>query len=59
MTGSTGELETFKKGVVLVEINGAQILDADDVSQNLYSGINRFMSGIVGNTGSLLTVYPE
>ena len=42
MTGSTGELETFKKGVVLVEINGAQILDADDVSQNLYSGINRF-----------------
>ena len=42
VTGSTGEIETFKKGVVLVEINGAQILKTDDVSENLYSGINRF-----------------
>lgn len=42
VTNSNGEIETFKEGVVLVEINGAQILDVDDVAQNLYSGINRF-----------------
>ena len=42
VSSSTGETETFKKGVILVEINGAQILDVNDVSQNLYPGINRF-----------------
>ena len=42
VTNSTGEMETFKEGVILVEINGAQILDVDDVAKNLYSGINRF-----------------
>jgi len=39
---SNDQLETFKTGVVLVEINGTQILDVSDVSENLYSGINRF-----------------
>ena len=39
---SSGETETFKKGVVLVEINGAQIRKLEDVGKNLYSGINRF-----------------
>lgn len=39
---STGETETFKEGVVLVEINGSPIHTIDDVSENLYSGINRF-----------------
>jgi len=39
---SNGRVETFKTGVVLVEINGTQILDVADVSENLYSGINRF-----------------
>jgi S1-C subfamily serine protease len=42
VSDSTGETETFKKGVVLVEVNGSQILSVDDVTQNLYSGINRF-----------------
>jgi hypothetical protein len=42
VTKSNGEIETFKEGVVLVEINGTQILSVDDVSENLYSGINRF-----------------
>ena len=42
VTKSNGEMETFKEGVVLVEINGTQILSVDDVSENLYSGINRF-----------------
>lgn len=42
VTGSTGESETFKKGVVLVEINGSQIQQVGDVAENLYSGINRF-----------------
>lgn len=42
VTNSTGEMETFKEGVILVEINGSQILDLDDVNENLYSGINRF-----------------
>ena len=42
VTKSNGEIETFKEGVVLVEINGTQILSLDDVSENLYSGINRF-----------------
>ncbi|MDA7822015.1 trypsin-like peptidase domain-containing protein [Opitutales bacterium] len=42
VTESTGESETFKKGVVLVEINGSQIQQVGDVAENLYSGINRF-----------------
>ena len=42
VSDSTGETETFKKGVVLVEVNVSQILSVDDVAQNLYSGINRF-----------------
>jgi serine protease Do len=42
VTGSTEESETFKKGVVLVEINGSQIQQVGDVAENLYSGINRF-----------------
>ena len=42
VTSSTGEMETFKEGVILVEINGAQILEVNDVAENLYSGINRF-----------------
>jgi membrane-associated protease RseP (regulator of RpoE activity) len=46
---SSGENETFKKGVVLVEINGSQILDVGDVSENLYSGINRFYVWYRGN----------
>ena len=42
VTRSNGEMETFKEGVVLVEINGSQILSVEDVAENLYSGINRF-----------------
>ena len=42
VSNSKGEVETFKEGVVLVEINGAQILDLKDVAENLYPGINRF-----------------
>ena len=42
VSSSTGETETFKKGVILVEINGTQISDVNDVSKNLYPGINRF-----------------
>jgi serine protease Do len=49
VTNSTGELETFKKGVVLVEINGSQIYDNEDVAENLYSGINRFYVWYRGN----------
>lgn len=46
---SSGETETFKQGVVLVEINGTQIIDLEDVGQNLYSGINRFYVWYRGN----------
>jgi hypothetical protein len=46
---STGETETFKEGVVLVEINGAPIANTEHVSQNLYSGINRFYVWYRGN----------
>lgn len=42
VTSSTGEIVTFKEGVVLVEINGAKIHDLSDVAENMYSGINRF-----------------
>ena len=39
---STGEEKTFKKGVVIVEINGAQVSSIDEVNQKLKQGINRF-----------------
>ena len=42
VTSSNGETESFKEGVILVEINGAQIHEVGDVAENLYSGINRF-----------------
>ena len=46
---STGETETFKEGVVLVEINGVQITNIEDVGPNLYTGINRFYVWYRGN----------
>ena len=52
VTKSNGAMETFKEGVVLVEINGTQILSVDDVSENLYSGINHFMFGTGENIDS-------
>ena len=39
---STGEEKTFKKGVVIVEINGAQVSSIQDVNEQLKKGINRF-----------------
>lgn len=49
VSSSSGESETFKQGVVLVEINGTQIITEEDVGQNLYSGINRFYVWYRGN----------
>lgn len=49
VNSSSGETETFKQGVVLVEINGTQITELEDVGQNLYSGINRFYVWYRGN----------
>ena len=39
---SSGEAETFKKGVVIVEINGFQVNSIQDVQDQLKKGINRF-----------------
>jgi len=39
---STGEAETFKKGVVIVEINGYQVNSINDIKEQLKKGINRF-----------------
>jgi len=39
---STGEEKTFKKGVVIVEINGVQVSSIQDVNEQLKKGINRF-----------------
>jgi hypothetical protein len=39
---STGEEKTFKKGVVIVEINGVQVSSVQDVNEQLKKGINRF-----------------
>ena len=39
---STGEEKTFKKGVVIVEINGAKITSIQEVNDQLKKGINRF-----------------
>ena len=41
VTESTGEAETFKKGVVIVEINGSQINTVSDVEEELINGSNR------------------
>lgn len=42
VTASTGEEKTFKKGVVVVEINGSQVSSVEDVNKQLKKGINRF-----------------
>ena len=42
VTESTGEAETFKLGVVIVEINGYQINTVKDVEERLQKGNNRF-----------------
>ena len=39
---STGQAETFKKGVVIVEINGYQVNSIQEVEEQITSGINRF-----------------
>ena len=39
---STGEEKTFKKGVVIVEINGAKVKTTQDVNSLLKKGVNRF-----------------
>ena len=42
VTKSSGEAETFKEGVVIVEINGEQINTVQDVGEKLKRGSNRF-----------------
>ena len=42
VTKSTGKAETFKQGVVIVEINGFQVNSVQDVQEQIKSGINRF-----------------
>ncbi|MDG0964158.1 MAG: hypothetical protein P8O23_03790, partial [Opitutales bacterium] len=42
VTKSTGDAETFKQGVVIVEINGHQINSIQEVGEQIKSGINRF-----------------
>ena len=42
VTKSSGEAETFKEGVVIVEINGVEINAVKDVGRQLKKGSNRF-----------------
>ena len=42
VTESTGNAETFKEGVVIVEINGFQVNSIQEVEEQIKSGINRF-----------------
>jgi serine protease Do/serine protease DegQ len=42
VTRSSGEAETFKEGVVIVEINGEQINTVKDLGEKLKKGSNRF-----------------
>jgi S1-C subfamily serine protease len=42
VTKSTGDAETFKQGVVIVEINGYQVNSVQEVEEQIKSGINRF-----------------
>ena len=42
VTESTGMEQTFKKGVVIVEINGFQVSSVKEVEEQIKSGINRF-----------------
>jgi serine protease Do/serine protease DegQ len=42
VTESTGMEQTFKKGVVIVEINGFQVNSVKEVEEQIKSGINRF-----------------
>ena len=42
VTKSTGDAETFKQGVVIVEINGYQVNSVKEVEEQIKSGINRF-----------------
>ena len=39
---STGDAETFKQGVVIVEINGFQVSTVEEVEEQIKRGINRF-----------------
>ena len=41
VTNSTGDAETFKKGVVIVEVNGYQVNSVQDVEEQIKTGINR------------------
>ena len=41
VTRSSGEAETFKEGVVIVEINGEQINTVKDLGEKLKKGSNR------------------
>lgn len=42
VTNSTGDAETFKEGVVIVEINGYQVNSVQEVEEQIKRGINRF-----------------
>ena len=42
VTKSSGAAETFKEGVVIVEINGYQVNSIQEVTSELKKGINRF-----------------
>ena len=45
---SSGSQDNFKRGVVIVEINGAPIRSLDDIRKNLQKGFNRFYVWYLG-----------
>ena len=45
---SSGAQDNFKRGVVIVEINGAPIRSLDDIRKNLQKGFNRFYVWYLG-----------
>ena len=45
---SSGAQDNFKKGVVIVEINGAPVRSIDDIQKNLQKGFNRFYVWYLG-----------
>ena len=59
VTKSSGEGETFKEGVVIVEINGYQVSNLNEVREQLEKGIVVFMSGIEVSIIFLHTVFPK
>ena len=55
VTKSSGEAETFKEGVVIVEINGVEINDVKDVGKQLKKEAIGFMFGTKINIAFCLT----